>query len=120
MNSFEAAAKRMDLRAKLLQGRIGRVYSPEITQDMQEAIRGNADSSYGGSPAVLMAIASANRWIHQDPYHFLNIMSTAYANYRQYGCGGLPITPLVVVTEKDRAEMRNVFAEVLSNPESLQ
>lgn len=112
---FTEAAKRMETRAKVLRAQQGTLYRPDVSGIMQSAIDKNADKSYTNSPAKKIAEKSADSWQHSLERHLLRIMSTAYANYRQYGCGGLPITILVAVSEAERQQMRQRFADVLHN-----
>ena len=99
---------------EVLENKRGNVY-PLLTQDMQEAIRRNADPCYASSPALTMAIESAEHWKHSEGRHLLDIYSTDYANYRQYGCGGLPITILVDVTA---AEMDTMTEHIITEIEN--
>jgi hypothetical protein len=115
---FKEAAARMALRADILTNRRGRLYD-ELSQNMQDAIRNNHDSSYNGSKAVTVAVQSAQNWQHATKRHINNIMAPTYANYRQYGCGDLAIAILVQVTEHDNQENKKEFAKVLHNPEAL-
>lgn len=114
---FTEAAKRMELRADILRGKKGLLYNPQISGDMQDAINNNADPSYRGSPAKDIALKSAQTWQHMSNRHILRIVSLLFANYRQYGCGGVTIAALVKVLENDKKKMRRHFAQVLHNPQ---
>ena len=74
---------------------------------MATAICQNAASVYAKSPARDAAIDSAQTWTHGGTLHVNQITSTDYANYKQYGCGGLKITTLVTVDESDKDNMRD-------------
>lgn len=87
-----------------LENEHGNLY-PTLTRDVQEAINRNADPSYAGSEALSIALESAQSWQHQSGRHLLDIESTLLANYRQYGCGGMPITILVDLVETDMETM---------------
>ena len=89
-----------DLIMDALDNRTGNVYQ-RLTQDVQAAIERNADPSYSGSPAKQDAIDSCYQWQHQDGFHKLDVMAPLFANYRQYGCGGIPIAILVDMTQAD-------------------
>jgi len=105
---FKEAAANMKKRARNLRGQAGTLY-PDLSTIMQSAIENNSDDSYTGSPALTMAIKSAKKWIHQPLWHLLKIISTLYANYRQYGCGGIAIVILVKVLPGDRKKMEAAF-----------
>ena len=85
-----------------------------VSRDLAYSIRHNSDPSYTQrSPAKILAIDSTTHWLNLGEMKLLNVMSTDYANYRQYQCGGIPEALLVVVTPTDRAKMRQRFADVL-------
>ena len=120
MSTFQEAAKRMQLRVDILKAKTGRLYQPELSDTMRNAIRNNKDSFYEGSQAVDVAVNSTTNWHHQGDIHRLPIRSFLWANYRQYGCGGIPIAELVKVLERDKEEQRKLLGQVLHNPERLE
>jgi hypothetical protein len=89
-----------DLIMDAIDIRIGNVYQ-RLTQDVQAAINRNADASYDSSPAKQEALESCHRWQHQDGLHKLDVMAPLFANYRQYGCGGIPKAILCDMTQAD-------------------
>lgn len=119
IKGLDEAINRMKQRSKLFQGRGGRLYKPAISNEVAQAIKANADGSYEGSPAKSIAIKSVTNWTHESPNHVLPIMSTDYANYRQYGCGGIPIVKLVIITEADRDRIRKHFSQAFQEPDSM-
>jgi hypothetical protein len=110
---FDTAAKRLKERAQILQGTRGTLYRPDLTDEMQQAIDRNSDSSYASSPAKDVAKRSANNWQHSTKIHILNILAPTFANYRQYQCGGVPLAVLVEVGGYGRQQMRERFFKVL-------
>jgi hypothetical protein len=93
----------------------GRLYS-QLTADVQNAIVMNADPVYSQSPAKALALRSCSRWQHNPGNHVLNIESLDYANYKQYGCGGLAITTLVEITPAQQDIMADhIISEVAAN-----
>lgn len=96
----------------VVENRLGALY-PHLTRDMRFAINTNADASYQGSPAKEIALQSAQNWVHKPQHHQLDIFSTDYANYRQYGCGGLKIAILVDTTETDLQRMEKTIIDEL-------
>jgi hypothetical protein len=115
IKGLEKARRDMRHRAAAFRGQRGTLY-PQLSTVMKAAIRDNADKSYRKSPAKDIAIKSADNWKHADPLHLLGIISTCYANFRQYGCGGLPIHKLVVVSDKEIKEMEQIFSKTFRNP----
>lgn len=111
---FKEAQKFLKDSAAILAGTRGQFY-PKQSKIIKKAIEQNADPSYQNSPAKEMAIKSADTWEHSGKTHRNRIMSTLYANYRQYGCGGLKITLLVDITESNQKEMLNAAIQELSD-----
>jgi len=113
IQGIDSAIKRMRNRRSVLRGTRGKLYKPDLTEDVQEAIRQNHDASYTGSDALNPALQSAYNWIHSTTMHRLFILSYMWANYRQYGCGGIAIAKLVTFTEYNIRQMRDRLARVL-------
>lgn len=90
--------------ADILAGTRGQFYQRQ-SAIIKTAINENYDKSYANSPAKEIALQSADTWTHAGRNHQNNIYSTDYANYRQYGCGGIKIAILVKFTEADSQRM---------------
>jgi len=103
---FREAARKMRQRKELFTAQNPTMYR-DYSLTMRKAINENADESYTNSPAKDKALASADKWNHSATLHLMRVMTLFYANYRQYGCGGLPISKLVVVTEANRQTMKD-------------
>lgn len=105
VTGVKQAQKMFSRKADILEGRQGHFYSNQ-SRMIKVAIVSNMDSSYQNSPAKLEALESANPpWSHQLGLHQKEIIAPLYANYRQYGCGGLEIHELVRFTTADIQEM---------------
>jgi hypothetical protein len=106
---IEKSIQNMQTRVNNFRGNPAALYNG-ISQDMLAAIDSNADQSYTDkSPAKRAAKNSVNNWTHSEEKHTLNIDSKMYANYRQYGCGGLTIAKLVEVLQTDIDKMKTRF-----------
>ena len=113
VTGYKEARKAIRHSADVLTGVKGRFYDRQ-DRIIKKAILTNADKSYMNSPAKDIALESVNQpWKHQGKWHIKNIMSTNYANYRQYGCGGLKIVELVRFTPADIQEMLQAAVEDL-------
>jgi len=104
ITGFRDAQKTLKKNAEILEGTRGQFYSHQ-TKILKKVIDRSADPSYEKSPAKAMALKSTETWVHSGRQHTCNIMSTRYANYRQYGCGGIRIVKLVNITKSDQLEM---------------
>ena len=114
VTGFKEAQRFLKNSAAVLEGTRGRFY-PNQSKLIKKAIEQNADSSYQNSPAKEMVLKSAETWEHSGKLHTNNIMSTDYANYRQYGCGGIDIALLVDITEANQQEMLEQAVKDLGN-----
>jgi len=99
------AIRHMQARSKAFKGETPSMYNG-LSVEMRRAINQNSDSSYKKSPAKTLALESTKVWNHQKIWHRLKIMSTDYANYRQYGCGGIDIRILVQVLQENKDAMK--------------
>jgi hypothetical protein len=105
VTGVKQAQEMLRRKADILEGKQGRFYQNQLTI-IKKAIVVNADPSYQNSPAKLEALESVNQpWSHQGSIHQKDIMAPLFANYRQYGCGGLEIHELVRFTPADMQEM---------------
>ncbi len=114
IKGFKEAQKFLKNSAAVLAGARGQFY-PKQSKIIKKAIEQNADSSYQNSPAKEMALKSADSWEHTGKIHRNRIMSTDYANYRQYGCGGIKIAVLVEINEANQQEMMNAAIQELGS-----
>jgi hypothetical protein len=112
---IEAARKFLYRSAKILRNETGVLYKAESAA-IQRAIIRNADPSYKGSPAKTAALKSAETWEHRGRKHRNKIMSTAYANLRQYCADASRQAILVEMTESDKKEQIEICARELGNP----
>ena len=103
-----------DLILDALENRKGHVYQ-RLTQDVRDAIERHADSSYDGSEAKQIALESCQNWHHYDGLHRLDVQSLLFANYRQYGCGGLDIAILCDMHESDIDTAQHHILEEVGN-----
>jgi hypothetical protein len=101
---FQEARRFLKRSATILAGTQGRFY-PQQTRIIKQAILANADSCYTNSPAKEIALKSCETWRHEGRKHINDIESTDYANYKQYGCGGLEIKVLVDIDERFQNDM---------------
>jgi uncharacterized protein YeeX (DUF496 family) len=108
--------ERMNKRIELLRGLNGTLYM-NLSNDMEEAIVQNADPSYHGSEAMDTAIRSAHVWNSSGRRVLSNIFAPMFANYRQYGCGGMPIAKLVEVRENNEQDMIDHISDAFHHPE---
>lgn len=104
LKGYKEAREYFRKSADILAGTRGQFYQCQ-SAIIKTAINDNSDASYTNSPAKKMALQSAGTWTHVGRAHQNNIFSTAYANYRQYGCGGIKITILVQFTAADSQRM---------------
>ena len=101
----DQARKFLKFQIQTLEGQRGQFY-PHQSARIKAAIEGNADQSYNQSPAKETAKQSADKWIHErHKRHRCKIMAPLFANYRQYGCGGIKIAELVRFTATDIKDM---------------
>ena len=114
VTGIKEAQKFLKNSAAILAGTRGQFY-PKQSKIIKKAIEQNADSSYQNSPAKEIALQSADTWEHTGRKHINQIMSTDYANYRQYGCGGIKIALLIEITDANSQEMLEAAAQELSN-----
>jgi hypothetical protein len=112
ITGMKEARKRMQFRSRAIRGLEPVIYY-RLSLNMQKAIDENADISYTQSPAKDMALKSALKWVRKGALHSLRIMSTLYANYRQYGCGGIPIKKLVILLPHNIDEMKQRILHIL-------
>lgn len=108
------AQKMLSRKADILEGRQGHFYSNQ-SRMIKIIIVSNADPSYQNSPAKTECLESANPpWSHELGIHQKDIMAPLFANYRQYGCGGLEIHELVRFTAANIQEMLLVAVDDLT------
>lgn len=115
VTGYEEAQKVIKHSADVLMGKTGRLYERQ-DQLIKKAIITNADKSYDNSPAKEVALESVNQpWEHTGTRHTKNIMAPRFANYRQYGCGGLKIAELMRFTPTDIQAMLQAAVEELQS-----
>ena len=110
---FKEASQVLKHKAAILSGLRGNFYEHQ-SKIIQEEIENNCDASYINSPAKDMAVQSAAEWMHLTRLHKNKIYSHRFANYRQYGCGGLPIALLVYISENGKRKLMLTAIEDLA------
>lgn len=115
IRGIRQAIRHMETRERTFKTGVPYIHS-EVSAMMANAIRTNADPSYNKSHVKAATAKTAKNWNVGGSVHMLKILSAAYANYRQYGCGGLEIKKLVVVTQADIERGRQAFEKAFLNP----
>jgi len=93
-------------------GTRGQFY-PHQSAIIRDEILKNADPSYDKSPAKEIALQSTKEWKHFVRIHKLKIMSTDYANIRQYCEVSKKQAVLVEISENGQKQLLETAAEDL-------
>lgn len=112
LTGIKEARKYYKNAANILAGIQGQFYSHQ-TAIIQQEIEKNADSSYDHSLAKTIALRSAEEWEHFTRIHRNRIMSTDYANIRQYCENTSKQAILVKFSEAGQKRMLEQAAEDL-------